>query len=507
MSQDDTPAKPVTTLQLIDTLEKVGRPRLVVVGDLILDEYVWGGVERISPEAPIPVLRVTRRERRPGGAGSVVANLAVLGAEVSVLGAVGDDAAGEQLIEHFEGLGARTDLIGKLEGHTTTLKTRHLGFVQHADRAVQQLLRVDSEKTGPLPEDFIEGLLDRLSERLDEFDAILVSDYDKGLLTDRICQRIIERVAGRIPVLADPAPLASYERYRGSFLICPNRYETARASGISCADLEGCRRAGTELARSLDLAHVAVTMDRDGIYLCDRDDRCQHFSTEARVVSDVTGAGDMVLSLLGLAVGGGASVEVAIRLANVAAGLEIRCLGSTPIPREELVNELVYQGHTGASKLKTREELVEVVAGHRARGETIVLTNGCFDLLHFGHHHLLQRAKTHGDVLVVAVNSDRSVRQIKGGNRPINKERERMLMLSGLECVDYVVVFEEETPIPLLEALRPEVLVKGEEYRDGRVVGQDLVEGYGGRIELVEQIPGISTTALVEGSYFEPPSS
>ncbi len=492
----------MTSLQLIETLTKIKKPRLLVVGDLILDEYVWGGVERISPEAPIPVLKVSRRERRPGGAGSVVANLAVLGADVHVLGAVGDDAAGEQLIQHFQGEGATTDLIGRLEGHTTTLKTRHLGFVQHADRAVQQLLRVDAEKTGPLPEKFIDGLLNQLFECIEDFDAILISDYDKGLLTDRVTQKIIQRAAGKVPVLADPAPLQSYERYRGSFLICPNRYETQKASEIVCSDVRGCSKAGSELSRRLDIDHVAVTMDRDGIFLCNVAESNVHYSTEARVVSDVTGAGDMVLSMLGLVIGSGEGVDVAIRLANVAAGLEIRCLGSTPIPRDEMINEMVYQGHTGASKLKTREELIELTQKHRERGDQVVFTNGCFDLLHFGHHHLLQRAKSYGDILVVAVNSDSSVKRIKGGNRPINKERERMLMLSGLECVDYVVTFEDETPIPLLEVLKPDILVKGEEYRDGRVVGQELVEGYGGRIELVEQIPGISTTALVEGEFF-----
>jgi D-beta-D-heptose 7-phosphate kinase/D-beta-D-heptose 1-phosphate adenosyltransferase len=484
------------TNRLIQLLSALERPRLLVVGDLILDEYVWGGVERISPEAPIPVLRVRRREQRPGGAGSVVANLACLGADVTVLSAVGADGAGHRLLGYLEGMGCDISLVARVADRATTLKARHLGFVQHADRAVQQLLRVDTEETGPFPADVSAELLKGFAERRATFDAILVSDYDKGLLAADFLAELL-RLAGEVPVLADPARLEDYSRYRGAFLVCPNRYETALATNERCDEVAGCTAAGKKLGSEHGFEFVAVTMDRDGILLARRDGSSVHFRTEARTVADVTGAGDMVLSLLGLVIGAGGDVEDAVRLANVAAGIEIGRLGASPVTREEIQRELRYQGHAGAAKVKDLSELLPRVRELRSAGRTIVFTNGCFDLLHYGHHHLLNRAKRLGDCLIVAVNSDASVRRIKGHDRPFTREGERLLMLSGLECIDYAILFEDDTPIPLLEAIRPDILVKGAEYRDGEVVGRGLVESYGGRVELIEQIPGVSTTAIL----------
>lgn len=483
--------------KLTGVLQSIGSPRLLVVGDLILDEYVWGEVDRISPEAPIPVLRVERREQRPGGAGSVVVNLGALGVEVHVLSVVGQDQAGDDLLGFLDRAGCDCRLVYRVPDRITTTKVRHLGFVQHADRAVQQLLRVDSEVRDPLADHHVRALLERAAGTLGAFDAILVSDYDKGFVTGPLIEGL-RRLAGAVPVLADPARLTSYERYRGATLVCPNRYETALATGMSCGSAAECARAGQRLARAGGFQYVAVTMDRDGICLCTPEGEPQHFETEARTVADVTGAGDMVLSILGLIIGGGGNLADAMRLANVAAGIEIRLIGSTPISREEIQKEVVYRGHTGSEKLKRLDELVPIIDRLRRQSKTTVFTNGCFDLLHFGHHHLLNQAKRLGDCLVVAVNSDASIRKIKGPRRPFTLEQERMLMLSGLECVDYVVLFDDETPIPLLEALRPEVLVKGAEYREGLVVGRDLVESYGGRVELVDEVPGISTTAILE---------
>jgi D-beta-D-heptose 7-phosphate kinase/D-beta-D-heptose 1-phosphate adenosyltransferase len=478
-------------------LAGIGRPRIIVVGEALLDEYVWGEVERISPEAPIPVLRVTRREERVGGAGSVVSNLLKLGAEVRFLSTVGDDGPGRSVLEHLKRQGARGEGVVAVEGRRTIVKARHLGYVQHANRAVQQLLRVDEEDVSPPGAEAHRRLLSIYQDEVKSASVVLVSDYRKGLLTADFLRSIIQG-AGQVPVLVDPGRFDDYQIYRGAHLICPNRYETARASGLPCATIEESGRAAARLIAQCGFDLVAVTLDRDGIFLQSKDGSGRHFPTSATVVADVAGAGDMVLSVLGLVLGAGGGIEDAVRFANLAAGIEIRRVGVVPVSREEILAELRYQGHPGVGKLKTRPELVSWVAEQRAQGRKIVFTNGCFDLLHFGHHHLLNRARRLGDCLVVAVNSDSSIRRLKGPGRPINSQEERMLMLSGLEAVDCVILFEEDTPIPLLDALRPEVLVKGSEYRDGEVVGRSLVESYGGRVELVEQVPGISTTAILE---------
>ena len=483
---------------LNEVFSGIREPRIAVVGDCMLDQYVWGKVERISPEGPFPVLRSDRTEVRLGGAGNVVTNLSALGAQVSFFSAVGVDPQGDTTLRLLEEAGCRGGKVSRLDGHRTTVKTRHIGYVQHADRAMQQLLRVDTEDTAALKTESAEALLEAIEAQLDDIDALLISDYNKGLLTDFFLDRLLRLAAGRVPVLTDPARIQDYEQYRGTYLICPNRYETGLATGLSCDDPERCRAAGEQLAAMYGVEYVAVTMDRDGIYLCRADGNSHHYSTQARLVTDVTGAGDMVLSMLGFVTAGGGTLAEAVRLANVAAGIAIRRMGAVPISRQELFAELLYCGYSGAVKIATLDQLRDKARDLRANGNTIVLTNGCFDLLHFGHHYLLNQARQLGDCLVVAVNSDESIRRLKGPNRPVFKENERMLMLSGLESVDYVVLFDEDTPIPLLEELRPEVLVKGSEYRSGIVVGREVVEAYGGRVELIEQVPGISTSALLE---------
>ncbi len=481
---------------LARSLASIGRPRIAVVGDAIVDEYVWGEVERISPEAPIPVLKVARREVRSGGAGSVVSNLAVLRADVRFFSVRGRDAAGEKLAGMLEAEGARADGLIVEGGRPTTQKTRHVGYVQHANRAVQQLLRVDDEVREPIERSTIAAIVERFRAQAGDLDAVLVSDYHKGLVSGSLLAALRD-VAPRVPFLVDPALTDDYSPYRGSYLICPNRYEASRASGVACEDVEDCARAAEKLLRELDLASVALTMDRDGIYLHERGGVNRHFPTRARGIADVTGAGDMVLSILGLVTAAGGTLEDAVDLANVAAGIEIRKIGVTPVSRDEILRDLRFEGHPGAGKLKKLDDLVPIVRAAREAGKTVVFTNGCFDLLHFGHQHLLAGAAREGDILIVAVNSDSSIRRLKGPGRPRTGEEMRMLMIAALEAVDYVISFEEETPIPLLEALRPDVLVKGEEYRQGVVVGRELVEGWGGRVAFVSQIPGISTTTLL----------
>jgi len=484
--------------ELIRFVEKLGRPRIGVIGDLMLDRYVWGDVERISPEAPIPVLRVSRREVRVGGAGSVAVNLARLGVDVRVFSLVGGDEHGTRVRSILADEGCRVDSVLDDASRRTTVKTRNMGYVQQSHRAVQQMLRVDDEDLAPVSEEQVARLLESVSEHAGELDALLISDYHKGLVQAELVAGALDAMAGR-PILVDPARVSDYSPYRGATLICPNRFEAELASGLPCRTLEECGAVGRHLVRDLDLGAVAVTLDREGIFLFCSDGESRHFPTRVRVVADVTGAGDMVLTILGVVAAAGGTLDRAVELANVAAGLEVRHFGVTPISREELLGELRFQGHPVVGKIKSAGELARVVETIRESGRTVVFTNGCFDLLHLGHHHLLNGASREGDVLVVAVNSDESIRRLKGPSRPRIAQEDRVKMLAGMEAVDYVVVFDEDTPNTLLETLRPDVLVKGSEYsgdEDG-VVGREIVEGYGGRVAFVEQLPGFSTTALL----------
>ena len=481
---------------LISFFEGIERPRIAVVGDAIVDEYVWGDVARVSPEAPVMVLQVARREYRAGGAGSVVTNLAALKADVRFFSVRGEDGAGERLRSLLEKDGADTTGLVVEPNRPTTQKTRHMGYVQHANRAVQQLLRVDDEVRESIRDTTQSAILERFRARAADLDAVLVSDYHKGLVSGGLL-RSLQAAAPGVPFLVDPALVDDYSLYEGCHLICPNRYEAGKASRIDCNDFAGCAAAAEKLARDLRIDAVALTMDRDGIWLHERASEGRHFPTRARTVADVTGAGDMVLSILGLATAAGGTLAQAVELANVAAGIEIRKVGVTPLSRSEILQEMRYEGRPGAGKIKTLEELVPIAQQAREAGRTVVFTNGCFDLLHAGHRHLLQGAAREGEVLIVAANSDASVRRIKGPGRPRTKEEQRLLDIADLSSVDYVICFDDDKPLALLEALRPHVLVKGEEYREGVVVGRELVEGWGGRVAFVSQIPGISTSSLL----------
>ena len=488
--------------QLSRIVKDLGRPRIALVGDLMLDEYVWGDVKRISPEAPIPVLRVGRREIRPGGAGSVAVNLARLEADTHVFSVTGDDRAGDRVLSVLEDGGCDISGVIRDPGRPTTLKARHMGYVQHSHRAVQQMLRVDEEELSPVTSELTDELLEKIFSGDEAWDAILVSDYGKGLLTERLMEGIRER-GGAVPVLVDPARVSDYSSYRGVSLICPNRFEAELASDIPCQEIEGCQSAAAQLLEEFDLGSVVVTMDRDGMFLDEGKAGQSHFPTRASVVADVTGAGDMVLAILGISAAAGNSAESGVQLANVAAGLVVRQFGVVAVSREELLDEIRNQGNPAAGKIKNLTDLSKTLSAEKQKGKKVVLTNGCFDLLHPGHHHLLNESRREGDILVVAVNSDSSIRRLKGEGRPRIEENDRIKMLAGLEAVDYVLLFEEDTPQSLIEELLPDVLVKGGDYKEDVVVGRDCVESNGGRMVFVDRLPGLSTTELLAESDAE----
>lgn len=468
----------------------IGHPRILVLGDAILDKYVWGDSSRISPEAPIPILQVQGEEFKPGGAGSVCINLRHLEAEVIFCSAIGEDSEGAELRSLLQS--AEVDLAGLISSpkRVTSLKTRFLA-------RAQQMLRVDREETGAISSELESRLLDLLVDQIPRADLVVVSDYGKGVVTPCIASRVADLCRQRgIKCIADPPKINNYSSYRGFTLLAPNRSEAEAASGIQITDETSLASAAMGLIEENDLEYMLITRDKDGISAFDKQGNHFHDQAQVRAVYDVTGAGDMVTSILGLVLADGGDIKDAVRLANIAAGIEVGKLGVAPVSRQEIKESLVWQSSEG--KVKTVEELQTILSKLRVAGKKIVLTNGCFDILHPGHVDLLQRARAYGDALVVAVNSDDSIRRLKGPRRPILSEQERTQMLSAIGSVNFVTVFEEDTPIPLLKALKPDVLVKGAQYSVDQVIGHEVVEGYGGTIKLVPHIEGISTTDIVQ---------
>jgi D-beta-D-heptose 7-phosphate kinase/D-beta-D-heptose 1-phosphate adenosyltransferase len=472
---------------------------VLVAGEVIVDRYLWGDVARISPEAPIPVLRVTRREEKPGNAGFVMANLCALGARVSALSVVGADADGRLLREIFRGLGVDTRSIIVDPERPTIVKERLLGSVQAAHRATQQLLRVDEEDNRPLSPALERRALTELKRQLARVDGVLVSDIDKGILTPRILREIIDGARRRkIPVVIDPKLTEDFSIYRGATAITPNRYETELATGMRLTDRDAWRAAGALLIERLGLDACLITLDRDGMYLAERGGAGTYIPTMPRDVYDVTGAGDVVLSTFGLFLVADLGYPSAARLANLAASIEVTRLGTEVISREDLARALAPSRDGYERKIVSRGELKAALGRERRAGRRIAFTNGCFDVLHAGHVQLLSFARSQADLLVVGLNSDRSVRAIKGDGRPVYTASERARILAAMEPVDYVVVFDEPRAEKIVRAVRPDVLVKGEDYRDKVVDGRDFIESYGGHVVLAPILHGRSTTHTIE---------
>ena len=495
-------------------LEALGPARILVVGDVILDRYTWGDAGRVSPEAPVLVLRAENEEVRLGGAASVACLLRHLESQVTLAGVVGDDPSGRTVRRLLEEIDLDTDLLLNDTDRCTTTKERFVG--RAAGRHPHQILRVDRESREPLEEHIEEKLTAAVTEQLDGYRAVLVSDYAKGVCTPRLLTRVIKEARERgIPVLVDPARITDYYRYRGASILTPNRAEAEGATGLSIAGPSEAFAAGEELLGRLNLDAVFLTLDKDGIAVIAKDQEPEIVPTREREVYDITGAGDMVLAMTGLCHAAGLSFTETAVLANVAAGLEIERLGVTPVTRKEILAELEKREETGtgsnqddwclspfpahdperSNKLVTLEERADLAADYRAHGQRLVFTNGCFDLLHAGHVTYLQQAVKLGDVLIVAINSDTSVTRLKGPERPIIRERDRAAMLAALSCVDRVLVFEEDAPHRVLERLRPDILVKGGTTKT--VVGKEVVARYGGAVRILDGVPDASTTSIV----------
>jgi D-beta-D-heptose 7-phosphate kinase/D-beta-D-heptose 1-phosphate adenosyltransferase len=471
--------------------EGFGPGRVLVVGDLMLDIHLWGDVTRISPEAPVPVVRLTRRSETPGGAGNVLLNLAALGIEATGAGFIGDDEAGRRLVRRFDEAGIATDPLVCWDGRPTIVKTRVIG-------GHQQMIRIDEEPTAPVSAADQERLIEKARDALDQgFDAIILSDYQKGALSERLCRCLITEARRRtIPILVDPKG-RDFLRYVHATTLTPNRLEFDAAAGQSDNSDASFRDAGHRLRKELGLEFLLVTQGERGLSLFD-DRGVSDFPARAREVFDVSGAGDTVIAALTAGIVSGLDLDDALALANLAAGLVVGKVGTTPIQREELCEAVrAEQIVSHLHKVSSLETLLQRVADWRAKGERIVFTNGCYDLLHVGHVTLLARAQREGTKLIVGLNTDRSVRALKGDSRPVVTQDDRAQVLASLVSVDAVVLFDETTPLRLIEAIRPEVLVKGGDYTEEQVVGADLVKSWGGKVVLVPLVEGRSTTRLL----------
>ena len=480
--------------ELIEQVEAFGAPHVALVGDFMLDRYVYGDAERLSPEAPVPVLRIVRSEDRTGGAGNVARAVLALGAKVACIGAIGRDEPGEQLASMLISAGADIAGLVRIPKAPTTVKTRYVGLAQH--RHAQQMLRVDAEQPRPVSKRIATTLAAALRGRLGECSVLALEDYDKGVLTNaNTPQMIADARKASVPVVVDPARISDYRRYLGATLLTPNRDEAELAAGIPITDDESLEQAAARILTVTQAEAVAVTLDKEGAFLLTRGGEAKRIPTRARDVYDVSGAGDEVLAMLAVALGAGCDFAQAVALANVAGGLEVERFGVVPITRQEVLDEVGRLAGLRGGKVLDRKRLLAEVRRRRRDAQTVVFTNGCFDLLHMGHVRYLRQARELGSCLVVAINSDDSVRRLKGPGRPIVGQDERAELLGSLECVDFVTVFDEDTPECLLESLRPEILAKG--GTTPVVVGREIVEGYGGRVLTLEKVEGLSTTEII----------
>jgi D-beta-D-heptose 7-phosphate kinase/D-beta-D-heptose 1-phosphate adenosyltransferase len=467
-------------------------PRVLVVGDVMLDQYIWGDVERISPEAPVPVVRATLRDEKPGGAANVAMNLAGLGACVTLIGFAGGDREQRAVESLLADRGIEPTLI-TVPAVPTITKLRILS-------GHQQMMRIDSECSAIISAADRQRLRNRILAEVHEVSVVILSDYAKGTLTEEICQAVISEARSRgVPVLVDPKG-RDFTRYRGATAICPNLKELALAVGEPTGDPDTLLNAGRNFVSALDLQYIAVTLGEKGITVVQQN-AMSHSAAIVRQVYDVSGAGDTVVAILALAEASGISVQGAIELANVAAGIVVGKVGTVPIQREELLGALSQQLALSMSEKVLRcERLLSRLSAWRSAGERIVFTNGCFDILHVGHIRLLEEARHTGDRLIVGLNSDDSVRRLKGPVRPIVPEGERASVLAALTAVDAVVIFDEDTPLRLIQAIRPDVLVKGGDYAEQTVVGAREVRTWGGRVELIPLTDNISTSRMIARS-------
>ncbi|ACL04515.1 rfaE bifunctional protein [Desulfatibacillum aliphaticivorans] len=465
--------------------------RVLVVGDMMIDEYLWGEVSRISPEAPVQVVEVKKTTSTLGGAGNVVNNLTALGAKVSVAGVMGGGKAGDLLNGKLTALGVNTEGLLVDQGRATTRKTRVIG-------ANQQMLRIDRESKQEISEEQVQAIVRFAQNQIPQCDLVIASDYGKGVLTRSLMEELAKicKTAGKA-LIVDPKGM-DYSKYKGATCITPNKKEASQASGVEIKDQASLERAAAKLLEIAGAEKILITLGKDGMALFSPGEEPFRVHAQARQVFDVSGAGDTVISVLGLSLAAGASYKTAAALANTAAGIVVAKVGTATVDQAELKAQLQDQPIAYQAKLKPLQELKSALENLRRQGKKIILTNGCFDLLHEGHINLLEQSRKLGDVLVVAVDDDESVRMVKGQGRPIIRERERVKIISAMTGVDFVTVFSTNQLDELIRAVKPDILTKGGNYKPDQVLGHEIVEELGGRIVLIPDASDVSSTRIIQ---------
>ena len=462
------------------------KPNILVIGDLMIDHYLWGSCDRISPEAPVQVVNVKKESSVLGGAGNVINNLFALGAKVDVISVMGDDAVANELKSLLEKIEVSSSNLIVEENRKTSKKSRLIA-------SQQQVLRYDMESIDDISEQSSNKILENLKVNIKKYDSIILSDYGKGVLTTNLTKEIIKIAnENNVKVLVDPKG-KDYSKYKGSYTLTPNKKEAMEATNIDIKDEKSLVKALEDLKQKCDLEVSLITLSENGIAILK--DELIVKPTVAREVYDVTGAGDTVIASIAFALGNDLNIEEAISFANLAAGVVVGKIGSATASLDEIYEyESSLHKSSSTSHIKTFQEIEKLAYKFHELGKKVVFTNGCFDILHAGHVKYLEVAKSYGDVLIVGVNADSSVRKIKGPTRPINNQDDRAYILASLESVDYVVIFEEETPYELIKLVKPHTLVKGGDYEGKDVVGQDIAN----ELKLVQFVDGKSTTNTIK---------
>ncbi len=468
------------------------RKLVLVIGDVMLDRYLMGSVNRISPEAPVPVVLLKKSEDRAGGAANVAANLSGLGLHTQIIGCIGDDATGITLKQIIANSGVDTELVMRSKQRPTISKTRVMS-------GNQQIVRIDDESASAFTLKENEQLLNHVENALSNKPAmVILSDYAKGLLSDASCQAIIQQCKQLgIPVIADPKG-RDYSKYQGASALTPNKKETAEACGVDMHETEALLQAAKQLKEKLGLDFLAVTRGEEGISFIDSQ-HIEHIPATAKKVFDVSGAGDTVIATLAAGLVHGLTAHDALQLANIAAAIVVGKVGTVPVTQAELLKALVSEdGQSQADKICDKTQLVALVKHWKENHQKIVFTNGCFDLLHAGHVTYLEAAKKTGDKLILGLNTDRSVSALKGPTRPVIHEQDRARVLAALAAVDAVILFDEDTPLQLIDAIRPDIIVKGDDYTEDQVVGGTEVKSWGGSVKLIPLVQGRSTSNIIK---------
>lgn len=482
---------PTTDIELASIVRNFHAARIMVVGDIILDRYVTGSVQRLSPEAPIPVLRPQADRSTLGGAANVALNIATLGGQAVLIGVVGSDDAGGTVARLSAATPHITPALVSIAGRPTTSKTRFM-------TGSHQLLRLDEETTTPLDETGTQAVLDAVAAHLDQVDLVVLSDYAKGVLCDAVLAPVLAlcQQAGR-PVIADPKR-PDFAAYRGATILTPNELEVRAATHIDAGHDEEADRAGRVALDAIGGQAVLVTRSAKGLTLVCRGRDALHLPTRAREVADVSGAGDTLVAALAVAIGAGASLPDAATLANATAGISVGKQGTATVSRQELLDVLHLDDLVQTDrKVVELDAARDIVRDWQRRGLKVGFANGCFDLIHPGHVRLLSEARAACDRLIVALNTDASVKRLKGPNRPLQNEMARATVMASMAPVDMVTLFDEDTPYEMIQVLRPDVLVKGSDYTVEQVVGHDLVQSWGGKVVLVTLKEGHSTTNTI----------